>query len=189
MKNKKTLLILFILVVLAQLYVPLQMIFDQEDVLKTGKEFKFQTEPVDPNDPFRGKYITLSFKVREITVKNIKNWQNGETIFAKITTDKNGFAKIAAISKSKPKYSSDYLKVKINAVSNFKNENIIFLDFPFNRFYMNENKAQKAEEVYAESITDSINKTFALVAVKNGEAVIKDVLINEVSIKELANKK
>jgi uncharacterized membrane-anchored protein len=70
------------LVVIAQLYVPLQMMFNQEDIMKTGTEFKFQTAPIDPYDPFRGKYITLFFKEREITVQNNIKWSNGETVFA-----------------------------------------------------------------------------------------------------------
>ena len=188
MKNKKTLLILFTLVGLVQLFVPLQMIFNQEDIINNGIAFKFKTEPVDPSDPFRGKYITLSFKEEEIIVKNIKNWHNGETIFAKIGTDKNGFAKIISISKTKPNGNSNYLKLKIGYVSTIENENKIFLNFPFERFYMNENKASNAEVTYAESMTDEKNKTYALVAVKNGEAVIKDVLINDISVKDLVTK-
>ena len=53
---------------------------------------------------------------------------------------------------------------------------------------MNENKASNAEVTYAESMTDEKNKTYALVAVKNGEAVIKDVLINDISVKDLVTK-
>lgn len=51
---------------------------------------------------------------------------------------------------------------------------------------MNENKAKKAEEVYAESIIDTTKIAYALVATKNGKAVVKDVLIDNISIKELA---
>lgn len=54
MTNKKTLLSVFILVAIVQLYVPAKMILDREDILDTGKEYKFKTEPIDPNDPFRG---------------------------------------------------------------------------------------------------------------------------------------
>ncbi|MBA4241981.1 MAG: GDYXXLXY protein, partial [Sphingobacteriaceae bacterium] len=52
MANKKLLLVTFCVVALIQLYVPAKMIFDSEDILTTGKEFKFKTEPIDPNDPF-----------------------------------------------------------------------------------------------------------------------------------------
>lgn len=186
MKNKKTVLLLFVLLVIIQLFVPLQMIFNQEDIIKTGKEFKFQTVPIDPYDPFRGKYITLFFKEREITVNRASKWISGETVFATIIKDKNGFAKISSISKSKPKNSESHLKLKIGFALN---NNKIAIDFPFNRFYMNENIARKAEKIYREFSIKKKNETYALVAIKNGEAVIKDVLINHVSIKDLASRK
>ena len=184
MKNKNLLITLFLFVVMAQLFVPAQMIYNQEDILNTGKIVKFQCEPIDPNDPFRGKYITLRFKESAIKVKNLKEWNSNETIFAKIETSKNGFAKIKSISKTKPTDNSTYLKLKINYSDDYENK--IYLDFPFNRFYMNEYKAKNTEEVYAESTIDTTKIAYALVATKNGEAVIKDVLIDNISIKELA---
>lgn len=187
MKNKNILIMLFLFVVMAQLFVPSQMIYNQEDIINTGKIVKFQCEPIDPNDPFRGKYITLRFKESAIKVKNLKEWNSNETIFAKIETAKDGFAKIKSISKTKPNDDSIYLKIKINYSDDYENK--IHLDFPFNRFYMNENKAKNAEIVYAESTKDTTKIAYALVATKNGEAVIKDVLIDNKSIKELAKAK
>ena len=186
MKNKKITLLIFILVIVAQFYVPLQMMFNQEDIMKTGTEFKFQTAPIDPYDPLRGKYITLFFKEREITVQNNIKWRSSESVFATLTTDKNGFAKISSISKMKPKNSESYIKTKISL--GYMNSKII-IDFPFNRYYMNEDIAQKAEKIYQEFSIKKKNETYALVAVKNGEAVLIDVRINEVSIKDLASKK
>ena len=55
MIKMKILLSVFILVALVQLFVPAKMILDREDILDMGKEYKFKTEPIDPNDPFRGK--------------------------------------------------------------------------------------------------------------------------------------
>jgi uncharacterized membrane-anchored protein len=187
MKNKNILIILFLFVAIAQLFVPLQMIYNQEDILNTGKIVKFQCEPIDPNDPFRGKYITLNFKENRIKVKNLKEWNSNETIFAKIETSKKGFAKIKSISRTEPTDNSIYLKLKINYIADYENK--IYLDFPFNRFYMNENKAKNAEIAYAKSTLDSTKIAYALVATKNGEAVIKDVLIDNISIKELAKAK
>jgi len=186
MKNKNILITLFLFVALAQLFVPSQMIYNQEDILNTGKIVKFQCEPIDPNDPFRGKYITLRFKESAIKVKNLKEWNSNETIFAKIEIAEDGFAKIKSISRTEPTDNSIYLKLKINYIAEYDNENKIHLDFPFNRFYMNENKAKNAEIAYAESTIDTTKIAYALVATKNGEAVIKDVLIDNISIKELA---
>ena len=60
MSTKIIVIIAFIFMVFAQWYVPSKMILDREDILKNGEEFKFLTQPIDPSDPFRGKYITLN---------------------------------------------------------------------------------------------------------------------------------
>ncbi len=56
---------------------------------------------------------------------------------------------------------------------------------------MEESKASDAEEIYAKSLQDTTQLTYALVSIKNGDAVLKDVLIDGVSIKEIvkANQK
>jgi uncharacterized membrane-anchored protein len=48
MNNRKIVLTAFILLVLAQLYVPARMIFNRELIITKGKEFKFRAAPVDP---------------------------------------------------------------------------------------------------------------------------------------------
>ncbi|MFE3848617.1 GDYXXLXY domain-containing protein [Flavobacterium sp. LB3P45] len=48
------------------MFVPLQMIFNQENIINTGTKFKFQTVPLDPHDAFRGKYITLFVKEEKL---------------------------------------------------------------------------------------------------------------------------
>ena len=50
---------------------------------------------------------------------------------------------------------------------------------------MEESKAYEAEQIYIENQIDSSKKTYALVSIKNGDAVLKDVLIDGVSIREV----
>ncbi|MBA2500307.1 MAG: hypothetical protein H0V30_11325, partial [Chitinophagaceae bacterium] len=45
--------------------------------------------------------------------------------------------------------------------------------------------AQPAEDIYRKSIIDSTQIAYALVHVKNGEAVIRDVMIDGISISDL----
>lgn len=182
MKNKVFLIAVFILVALVQLSIPAKMIFDSEIILKTGTEYKFITEPVDPNDPFRGKYISLSFANNSIVVENGDDWLRGEMVYALLEKDSEGFAKITGVLKQDTQPKQDYLKMKVNYV--FENEMI--LNFPFDRFYMEESKSQEAEDTYIKSMQDSANQvTYALVSIKNGEAVLKDVQIDGVPIMEL----
>lgn len=93
MKNKNIIIILFLIVAVAQLFVPLQMIYNQEDIINTGKIVKFQCEPIDPNDPFRGKYITLNFKESEIKVKKIKTGITTKPSMQKLKLLKTDFQK------------------------------------------------------------------------------------------------
>jgi len=188
MSSKKILLSVFILVALAQLYVPAKMILDREEILETGTEYKFSTAPIDPNDPFRGKYIILSYKDNVVAVKDEKSWATGETVYVSLVKDEAGFAKIASVSKEKPSENKDFVKAEVSAVSS-DGTNKLTLYYPFDRYYMEESKAYDAEIIYAESAQDSTQIAYALVSIKEGEAVLKDVLINGTPIKEIVKAK
>ncbi len=117
MNTKKFTFFTFILVALVQVYVPAKMILDQEKVWRTGQEFKFKTAPIDPNDPFRGKYITLSFAENLFKISKNENWLPGEITYVTITTDQTGFAKIKAISKKEPIANEEYFKATVRYVT------------------------------------------------------------------------
>ena len=184
MISKKILLPLFIVTALIQLYVPASMILEREDILETGQDFKFKTAPIDPNDPFRGKYITLSFHRTSVPVEVDSIWQYNETAFITVEEDSAGFAYPKAISKEAPPDEVNYLKVKVSSAYG----NQVFIHYPFNRFYMDEYKAPEAETTYRQSQRDTTTVAYALVAVKAGEAVIKDVFIDDVPIREVVEK-
>ncbi len=184
MNNKKLLLAAFILVALAQLYVPAKMILDRENILTSGIDFKFRTAPIDPNDPFRGKYISLQYENNVIEIQNEGDWLSGEDIYVILANDSNGFAKIESVSKTKPSDEVSFVKAKVSYVSDNGSQQLT-VDYPFNRFYMEESKAYEAEQVYRESLPDSTQVAYALVKIKDGEAVLKDVLINDVSIRDI----
>ncbi|WP_111707260.1 GDYXXLXY domain-containing protein [Lutibacter citreus] len=186
MKNKKLLFTLFIAVVIAQLFVPFKMILSKEDTLKTGTPYKFITAPIDPTDPFRGKFIVLSFIENEFNIEDEKEWKRNEIIFVLLQNNKDGFATIKSIVKEKPaETSNDFIEAKVDRVYATEKNKRILIQYPFERYYMEEFKAKDAENTYRESQRDNMNKTYALVYVKNGEAVLKDVLINGKPIKQI----
>lgn len=188
MNKKFFVLALFMIMVLAQLYVPAKMIFDREGVLAMGKDFKFKSAPIDPTDPFRGKYITLNYEAIEYPVEDISEWVNGEYVYVHLKTDADGYAAIVDLSKEKPEDSVDYVKARVNYVSEYNQKKIV-LSYPFDRFYMEESKAYDAELAYRESLQDTSQVTYALISVKDGEAVIKDVMIDGVSIQSVVSAK
>ncbi len=188
MNNKKLILYVFILVALVQLYLPAKMILDKEKAISSGTEYKFKTAPVDPNDPFRGKYITLSFEENQFMVTDESEWTYGEDVYVILTTDDEGYAKINYVSKTEPFDDEDFVKAKISNAS-FFNVRKLSIDYPFNRFYMEESKALEAEIAYAETWGNDASVTYALVNVKGNEAVLTDVLIDGVSILEIVKER
>jgi uncharacterized membrane-anchored protein len=200
--NKKYFLITaFIILAIAQIFIPAKMIFGQEDIIETGKEFHFRTEPIDPNDPFRGKYIHLNYKDDFFynTDTSIK-WHSHETAYVILKTDDEGFAQIISTQKEKPDNDVNFLKVKLRYVSNYSNTNSdiinninnnnnnkeqININYPFDRYYMEETKSQDAEDYYRKSSVDTNSVCYSVVKIKNGEAVLIDVVINDKSIKDI----
>ncbi|RZJ68225.1 MAG: hypothetical protein EOO50_02060 [Flavobacterium sp.] len=182
MKTKASIL-LVVLAFALQLYVPAQMVLGRESITSHGKLYKFKTEPIDPNDPFRGKYIALQFEARRFKVDNSQKWSELQSCYGLLDTTASGYAKIVALSKSAPK-SGDYVKV-IPSYSPVEGELVIRFDF--DRFYMEESKAEKAETAHRNSLQNPNANTYANIFVKNGEAVIDDVMIDGVSLRLIAS--
>lgn len=177
----KAILVIFGLMCLAQWYVPGSMIAGQEDVVRNGTPFRFRTEPVDPTDPFRGKYITLGFQATTFPRREDDKWRNGQTVFVVLREDKSGFAQIGDILPETPD-ETDFVEAEVAYTS----EDDIVIRYPFERFYLEESKAADAETVYREgNARDSTQITYALVRVKKGRAVVEDVIINDRSIVDI----
>ena len=187
MNSKKILFTAFILVALVQLYVPAKMILDKENVLETGKEYKFKTAPIDPSDPFRGKYITLNYDENTVEIPNEQDWMRGEIIYVSLMTDIAGFAKAKSVSKEKPTENHDFVEAKVSFITG-NGSNKLTIDYPFDRYYMEESKAYDAERTYRQSQLDTNQITYALVSIKDGDAVLKDVLIDGTSIRAIVKK-
>lgn len=184
--NRKTIvLIAFVLMALAQLYVPGKMIWDNERVWLRGTTHHFKTAPVDPTDIFRGKYIDLNYAGNIIKVDDEGDWTMGEEVFGELAIDPEGFSYISSLVKEEPDGDKEYLKLTVRYVPDY-GHNEVHVNFPFDRFYMEESKAWPAELSYQEASRDTTSNTYAAVSILDGEAVLKDVLIDGVSIKEVA---
>jgi uncharacterized membrane-anchored protein len=170
--------ILFGMMCFAQWFVPGKMIYDSEIIMTEGKVFKFKTEPIDPSDPFRGKYITLRFEADFISFEDSTDFVTGQEIFVTFKTDSAGFAVPDEMFHTKPDLAY-YLKTNVDYVMNYGDDHRVEFDLPFDRFYLEESKALRAEELYREAQRDSTQVAYALVSIGPGQAVIKDVIIND----------
>lgn len=182
---KNIAIFLFIAMCIAQWFVPGKMIFDSERVISDGTVFKFKTQPIDPSDPFRGKYVTLNFEANRIILPDSSDWQPGEEVFITFTADSAGYATAEIISRDEPT-AEPFLRTTVNYASNYPPYEVTF-NLPFDRFYLEESKASEAEQIYWQSQRDSSQVAYGLVSMGSGTAVLKDVMINDRSIVELVN--
>jgi uncharacterized membrane-anchored protein len=178
---KKMIMVLFAIMCLAQWIVPGKMVYDSENTISEGTVFRFKTEPVDPSDPFRGKYVTLRFEADFIEIEDSAEWVVGEDIFVTFTTDTFGFAKAEGIFRTLPD-SEKYLQTTVEYVSQSIGSGRVIFKLPFDRFYVEESKAARAEELYRQAQRHSGSSVYAVVSVGQGTAVLQDVFINDRSI-------
>lgn len=174
----------FVVLLLAQWLVPTQMIWKKNKVLTQGTSYKFETEPVDPSDPFLGKYIILNFRENAFKTADNGSFTYGSKVYVHFRNENNGFARIESIHLKKPP-GTNYLETTVNYIRDEKAGTTVFLNYPFTRYYMQEYKAPQAENIYRESRIDSTIKTYALVNIYNGDAIVKDVYINDSLINDV----
>lgn len=196
MAKKKLFLLFFIVMAAAQLYVPAQMIASRELIRSSGTLFKFKVAPVDPNDPFRGKYIRLDYSAdRYYDTLSLLYDENSESYrsrmaFALLDTDDDGYAKLHSIRLEAPE-SGHYVPVEIyhgnTRTSEGRSANVV-VNYPFDKFYMDEMKAPKAETAQRELRNDSSTVTYAKVYVHQGSYLLDDVMINDTSIADYVSK-
>ncbi|MFZ7127681.1 MAG: GDYXXLXY domain-containing protein [Desulfobacterales bacterium] len=177
--NPRLIFSLFVAAVIAQLAVPLGQIRKYEDILRTGETYKFRTAPVDPYDAFRGRYVALNYADTVAELRQDENLESHAPAYVRLLRDETGFAQYGEIS-GEPPGKGDFLRVEyLNATgsgpaaANFR--------LPFDRFFMEETKAPRAEAAYRKYGNrrgPPGGDTYVLVRVKDGRGVIEDLFID-----------
>ena len=139
------------------------MIYRQEQILHSGREFKFKTAPMDPYDAFRGRYVALQFDLgsHEAIHSNGKIW-------VRFDEDSQGFAKIKEESLT-PLSGNDVLV----ATTRYNH-----LQLPFDRYYMDEKSAPEAETAYRQNSRRNVKNAYVTVRLLNGHTALDELFID-----------
>lgn len=178
---------LFLLLVIAQLAAPAGLILEREWILRNGEAFRFRLQPVDPYDPFRGRYVALSFKAADVSPKDVAGRiEDGQKLYAALSTDQDGFAIVSGLSATPP-VSGPYL----TTWAMWWGLGSLRLRFPFDRYYMEESAAPEAERLYRQATRDGQDHkdAFAIVRILSGKGVVEDVYIENRPIREYVREK
>jgi hypothetical protein len=171
--------VIFGLAALAQWLVPLSGIKQHEQTLAKGTLFKLKCSAPDPYDPLRGRFLAVRPEQREVTVPAGLKLQNGMHFYATLTTATDGLASITSLSLTPPT-SGDFIRLKSGYVDSEKTQ----IQWPFDRFYINEKLAPEADKWFAENIL-SAKGILAEVRVLNGRAVLADLSFDGKPLREI----
>ncbi len=186
MRKRQYVLGLFFCLALIQIAVPVSMIIRREITLRHGLQFRFRTAPVDPYDAFRGRYIALriennKFPIAEEGVELIRN----QKVYAYIKEDDKGFAKIVSVSVERPD-GDVYLQTRVRYMVNDKE---VSLNFPFDRYYIDEKLAPVAESAYFRHSQRNSHDAYITVRVKSGFGVLEELYIGDKPVLEFIKEK
>jgi uncharacterized membrane-anchored protein len=195
--------LVLLLIALAQIGVVAWMIGSRERTLANGREVKFVTRPVDPSDPFRGRYVALNFEAETFKTDMEPDLKSGEAGYAVFKVDAEGYASIVTLVHEPPSHETRYFPVsvrytEVNAHPNTGSETnaparTYMLKFPFDRYYMNEKAAPEAESAYREAnrVTRGEEKkemtrdNYLAVRILDGKAVAEHLYIKGQPIEKL----
>ena len=180
---------LFSIMALICLSVPGWMVLRYERALSQGESVKFRCTPVNPYDPFRGRYVALSFGAAQNYIPfsddDERYPRRGQRVYAILEIQEDGFARITSVQR-KPAREGLYFTANVRySVGREK----VKLRLPFDRYYMNEQVAPEAERRYREAVRRDESgeppDSYVLLRVHKGLAAIEGLYIEGEPIEAL----
>ncbi len=174
---------LFAVLAVAQISVPVYMIWHRETTLHDGRQFRFQTAPVDPYDAFRGRYVALQMAQNSAPITGDEKFAFNQKVIAHLEEDDKGFARIVKVTSEQPAGDA-HVQCRVSTIT----DSLVFLQFPFDRYYMDEEAAPAAEAAYFAYSRREVQDVYVTVRVKDGFAVVEELYIAGMPIKEFLSK-
>lgn len=176
-------IILLIVLFAIQLAIPGYMIFEQNQILTEGIAYKFKTRPIDPYDPFRGRYVTLAFEANQKVIPVVEGAQieSEEWVYALLAVDDEGYAVLKALSDVEPEQGEDYLYLETSWGTL---EGGYRVKLPFNRYYASEESAPKIESAVWRRQRDEVENVYAVIRVLKGKGTIEELMVNDMPVRE-----
>lgn len=174
MNRRAWLLLGFAVAVVAQLAVPAWMILEHEGTLRCGQVFKFKTQPVDPADAFRGRYVWLQLEPDWVAMRALDEWRYGQKAYAVLGTDTNGFATVLRLEQDSPR-DTPAIPVRVSWAD--AKERKTHIRWNLDRYYMTEDQAPAAEHAYGEHNRRTNQTCHVTVRIRGQNAVIENLFI------------
>lgn len=178
--------VLFALLCAAQVAVPASLVVRHEQTRANGTAWRFQVAPVDPGDPFRGRYVRLSYEVERAPLPVAEGsagyLAHGRRVYAELERDAQGFARLGPVHERRPA-GVEYVDVFVQSME-APDEAApggparVQVRLPFDRYYLPEAQAPEVERQYAEASRRAQDRTWAEVRVRDGHAALVALVLD-----------
>ncbi|HOV14889.1 MAG TPA: GDYXXLXY domain-containing protein [Spirochaetota bacterium] len=187
-------IVLFICLAIFQLVVISVMVYKG---VKDGQRLSYKCSLYDPYDPIKGRYLRLSFSSSTLNLylfseyiydqsSDFDKYKNNE-VYVVYNTGKDT-QNPYLITTNKPNNDNIFIKAKINYI-NEENKTIV-LEYPFDRYYIQEDFAIEAENLLRDSANNiDYNPTLVVNIDDEGNSRITNLLIKNTPIEEYISKK
>ncbi|MFJ7746322.1 GDYXXLXY domain-containing protein [Peribacillus sp. NPDC097295] len=145
-----------------------------------GEEIKIKTAPIDPTDLFRGSYVALGYEIESVALDQLdetvmtdfKSKYAGDykNVYVTLQQGDDGQYNVDYVSKEKPEKAL-YLKGKLQIPYDLESASSIHIKYGLDNFYAPKEKAMELEK------SVSAKPAWAIVKVKNGNAVLKEIIV------------
>ena len=177
-------LAVFVVAAVAQWLLPLAGIWRHERVIARGTLVRIECAAPDPYDPLRGRYLAVQPSQSSVSAPDgFPEGAGAVPVWATLEAGGDGLARIKSLS-LEPVSGPTVVSLTARSFGTTNGSPNVWLDWPFDRFYLAERLAPDADRLVAERSRDG-RKTVAEVRLLDGRAVLVDVLVDGVSIRDV----
>lgn len=183
----RTASVIFLLAAVAQWVVPLAGIWQHERVIARGSVVRVLCAAPDPYDALRGRYLAVRPAETRLPTPEGMPDGDGVPVWATLVADADGLSRIESLS---PTPVAGPTVIRLVAKWHWFGEggNTVFVEWPFDRFYLNERLAPDADTIVADLFRQG-RQPVAEFRLLDGRAVLTDVLVDGTSVREVVKRR
>lgn len=181
-KDLKSISLVFLAIaIFSQLLVFASIITKREAVLRKGTVLRFNIQPIDPFDAFRGQYVSLRFQdaLSCPMTNSTASFERGQRIYVRFEAGTNGMSRPVEAIASKPDWDGGiWLKTRVR----WNNASDLHFEFPIDRFYSDEKTAPKIEGLVSFRSRTMVSNACAVVRAYHGSFLLGDLEFNGIPV-------
>lgn len=176
----------FAAAVIAQWAVPLVGVRKHERTLAEGAPVRIRCQAPDPYDMLRGRYLAVRLQPDTIprpeALKD-RQLERGQTLYLLLEKDADGLHTATTAVLERPGGDAPFVKARLSW-GEWAGSDTIGIEWPVDRFYLNEKVAPEADRWYAETVRGK-DGVIADLRLLDGRLVIEDLTYQGTPFREI----